>query len=130
MRRLALCLLALIAAALSGPAFAADARLEESLRELDDTTRLIQVCDLAVMDKTSSRKEGVTDRAFIDMLHRPEIHGDVAIGNGGAFRREGEWYEFSYRCAVTPDHMRTTRLSVSGVRHVPHSEWAAKNFYP
>lgn len=130
MRRLALILSALIAAALPGPAFAADAGLINSLKELDPTTRMIQVCDLAVMDKTSSRKEGVTDRAFIDMLHRPEIHGDVAVGNGGAFRRKGEWYEFSYRCAVTPDHLRTTKLSVNGIRHVPHSEWAAKNFYP
>ncbi|WEK51790.1 MAG: DUF930 domain-containing protein [Candidatus Kaistia colombiensis] len=129
MRRPALILSALIAA-LPGQTLAADPGLEASLKELDATTRLIQVCDLAVMDKTSSRKEGVTDRAFIDMLHRPEIHGDVAAGDGGAFRRKGEWYEFSYRCAVTSDHMRATKLSVHVNRHVPHAEWAAKNFYP
>jgi len=129
MRRLAL-LLPVLIAALPAPALAADAGLIASLKELDPTTRMIQVCDIAVMDKTSSRKEGVTDRAFIDMLHRPEIQGDVAVGNGGAFRRKGEWYEFSYRCAVTPDHMQTTKLSVNVLRHVPHSEWAAKNFYP
>jgi hypothetical protein len=129
MRRLAL-ILPVLMAALPGSALAADPGLVASLKELDATTRLIQVCDIAVMDKTSNRKDGVTDRAFIDMLHRPEINGDVAVGNGGAFRRKGEWYEFSYRCAVTPDHMQTTKLSVNGIRHVPHSEWEAKNFYP
>ncbi|HEV7285192.1 DUF930 domain-containing protein [Kaistia sp. UC242_56] len=129
MRRLAL-ILPVLMAALPGSALAADPGLAASLKELDATTRLIQVCDIAVMDKTSSRKDGVTDRAFIDMLHRPEIEGDVAVGDGGAFRRKGEWYEFSYRCAVTPDHMQTTKLSVNSIRHVPHSEWEAKNFYP
>lgn len=117
-------------AALPGTALAADAGLEASLKDLDSATRLIQVCDLAVMDETSSRKDGVTDRAFIDMLYRPDIQGDVAVGDGGAFRRKGEWYEFSYRCAVTPDHLHTTKLTVKIKRHVPHSEWAAKNFYP
>lgn len=129
MRRLAL-ILPVLLAALPGSALAADPGLAASLKELDATTRLIQVCDIAVMDKTSSRKDGVTDRAFIDMLHRPEINGDVAVGDGGAFRRKGEWYEFSYRCAVTPDHMQTTKLSVNSIRYVPHSEWEAKNFYP
>lgn len=129
MRRLAL-ILPVLMAVLPGSALAADSGLAASLKELDDTTRLIQVCDIAVMDKTSSRKDGATDRAFIDMLHRPEIEGDVAAGDGGAFRRKGEWYEFSYRCAVTPDHMKVTKLSVKSIRHVPHSEWEAKNFYP
>ncbi|WEK50306.1 MAG: DUF930 domain-containing protein [Candidatus Kaistia colombiensis] len=130
MRRQALILSTLIAAAMSDSAFAADSSLQQSLKRLDASTRMIQVCDLAVMEKTSSPKQGVTDRAFIDMLSRPKIHGDVVVGHGGAFRREGEWYEFSFRCAVTPDHMRVTKLSVSRIRHVPHSEWAAKNFYP
>lgn len=129
MRRLALILSVLIAA-LPGPVLAADAGLEASLKHLDSATRMIQVCDIAVMDKTSSRKDGVTDRAFIDMLHRPAIHGDVVEGDGGAFRRKGEWYEFSYRCAVTPDHLHTTKLTVEIKRRVPHSEWEAKNFYP
>lgn len=123
-------ILSILIAAMPGAALAADARLEASLRDLDASTRLIQVCDLAVMDKMSSRKDGVTDRAFIDALHRPEIHGDVAKGDGGAFRRKGEWFEFSYRCALTPDHMKTTALTVDVKRHVPHAEWAKKNFYP
>ena len=122
-------ILTIAIAAVPGAALATDARLEASLHDLDSATRLIQVCDLAVMDKMSG-KEGVADRAFIDALHRPEIHGDVAKGDGGAFRRKGEWFEFSYRCAVTPDHMQTTALDVHVKRHVPHSEWAKKNFYP
>jgi hypothetical protein len=109
---------------------AADSSADPSLKQLDPQTRLVQVCDLAVMDKTSSRKDGVTERAFIDALHRAHIDGNTAYGDGGAFRRKGEWYEFSYRCTVTPDHMRTTALEVDVKRLVPHAEWAAKNLYP
>ena len=76
-------ILTIAIAALPGAALANDARLEASLHDLDSATRLIQVCDLAVMDKMSG-KEGVADRAFIDALHRPEVHGDVAKGDDDA----------------------------------------------
>ena len=123
-------ILSMLVWALAASAIAADSGVDPSLRRLDPETRLVQVCDLAVMDKTSSRKDGVTERAFIDALHRAHIHGDTAYGDGGAFRRRGEWYEFSYRCTVTPDHMRTTALEVAVKRRVPHAEWAAKDLYP
>lgn len=123
-------ILSMLVWALPASAIAADSGVDPSLRRLDPETRLVQVCDLAVMDKTSSRKDGVTERAFIDALHRAHIRGDTAYGDGGAFRRRGEWYEFSYRCTVTPDHMRTTALEVAVKRRVPHTEWAAKDLYP
>jgi len=129
MRRLVF-ILAVMTASLPGHAHAADPGLIASLKHLDPATRRIQVCNLAVMDETSSTKDGVTDRAFIDALKPPEIRGGVAMGNGGAFRRGGEWYEFSYRCAVTADHMKTTDLKVHVIRQVPRSEWDAKNLYP
>jgi hypothetical protein len=122
-------ILSLMVWALPAVAIAADS-VDPSLKRLDPETRLVQVCDLAVMDETSSRKDGVTERAFIDALHRAHIDGDTAHGDGGVFRRKGEWYEFSYRCAVTPDHMRVTAIEVDVKRRVPHSEWAAKDLYP
>jgi hypothetical protein len=123
-------ILAAMVWALPAAASAADGGVDPSLKRLDPETRLVQVCDLAVMDKTSSRQDGVTERAFIDALHRAHIEGNTAYGDGGAFRRKGEWYEFSYRCTVTPDHMRATALKVDVKRRVPHAEWAAKNLYP
>ncbi len=123
-------ILSALISTLPAAAIAADSGVDPSLKRLDPQTRLVQVCDLAVMDETSSRKDGITERAFIDALHRAHIEGDTAQGDGGAFRRKGEWYEFSYSCTVTPDHMRTTELTVEVKRRVPHAEWAAKDLYP
>jgi len=106
------------------------AKMDAFFRSLDPITRLVQVCDAAVMERTSHPKDGATDRAAIDGIRRTHVHGDVAEGDGGAFRRRGEWYEFAYRCVVTPDHMRVTDLSIDIKRQVPHAEWEANDLYP
>lgn len=122
---------ALLLACNSGAAFAKDAGIEASLRKMDPTTRLVQLCDLAVMTKTSNRKDGVTEHAVIDALSRTHIgNTNTAEGDGGAFRRRGHWYAFSYSCTATPDHMRVTRLTIDIKREIPKSEWAAKGLYP
>lgn len=122
--------LAVLVVATAAAAAAGDAKMDDFFRSLDPATRLVQVCGVEVMKRTSSRRDGTTDRAAIDGIRRARLAGDVAEGDGGAFRRRGEWYEFSYRCVVTPDHMRVTELSIDVTRKVPRDEWEENNLYP
>lgn len=113
-----------------GLAFAGSSSIDAGLAKMDPATRLVQVCDLAVMAKMSSRKDGITEHAMIDALKPPQLSGNSAAGDGGAFRRRNQWFQFSYTCVTTPDRMQTTRLDVQIKRTIPRSEWASKNLFP
>lgn len=122
---------AVVLVLLTGTAWAAAGGVEASLRKMDPATRLVQVCDLAVMDKTSSRKDGMTEHAVIDALGRSRVADtNTAEGDGGAFRRRGKWYQFSYSCTTTPDHMKVLKLQMNIKGEIPRSQWESKGLYP
>lgn len=116
-----LCLAAMALFGTIGPALAVDPMLER----LAPDDRFVQACDLAVMLSLGND----ADRAHIDALHRVSIRDHEASGDGGAFRRQGIWYEFSYHCRTTADHLEVLDLSTEVKRPIPETEWETYHLY-
>ncbi|SER07601.1 protein of unknown function [Faunimonas pinastri] len=125
------CAAFVLALALS-PAHAAtkDPRVLKALMKMDPTTRMIQVCNMAVMKQTSAEKKGTTEHAMIDALAPLKISANGLTGSAGAFRRAGKWYKFAFQCTVTPDHTHATALKIDVKREIPRSEWEKDNLFP
>ncbi len=111
------------------PAFAMDKRLENDLRHLDPETRLEQVCDLKVMQVVGQESYHEPDRAVAEATKASLIKGDTLIVKGGALRSHGRWYELSYTCQGSPDHMDVIRFEYSLGRLIPKSEWDADHLW-
>ena len=103
-----------------------DPRFAASLKRLDPTTRLEQVCDLEAMNRISRDANPFhPDRAKTDVLTHPVHVGDTVRGAGGAFRSKGQWYSFSFTCKGSPDHMRVVSFSYKIGHPIPESKWAS-----
>jgi hypothetical protein len=106
-------------------ALAAKSRFDTSLSRLDPVTRLEQVCDLHAMNSIDKdRNPFHPDRAKTDAVTHPHIRGDIVSGTGGAFRSGGKWYQFSFTCKGSPDHMRVLSFTYKLGREIPESKWA------
>ena len=95
------------------PAFANDARVERMLRQLDPDARFEQVCDLEAMKRIGKDKTYRPERSIVGALETPKVVNSTMSGNGGAFKSKGQWYQFSFKCQTTADHMKVQAFSAS-----------------
>jgi hypothetical protein len=108
------------------PVLAADARFIASLGRLDSQTRLEQICDYEAMTRIGSRGQAFRpDRAKSNVVTPPRHLGDTLIGTGGAFRSEGRWYQFSFTCKASPDHLSVLSFSYQVGAIIPEAKWDA-----
>lgn len=115
---------ALVAAATAAPLHAETSRFDRSLQHLDPMTRMEQVCAAETMTRVSRDDNPYKpDRAIIYALGSPKREGDTVTGNGGAFRSQGKWYQYSFVCMTTPDHTRVSSFSYKIRGPVPESSW-------
>jgi len=127
MRRLALTIGAslLLAAAVAGGATAGgESRFTRSLKMLAPVDRLEQLCDYAAM--TRIRKEHRPfrpDRAVAGAVKQPHIKDNTIVAKGGAFRSRKKWYELSYNCTASADHMSVVSFSYNIGPEIPEEKW-------
>jgi hypothetical protein len=102
----------------------ADTRLMTMLRGLDPATRFDQACGSEAMFRI---KKEVTnyrpDRAVTSAVSEVKVQGDTMEGAGGAFRSRGKWYQFSFTCKASPDHMKVTFFSYKIGTAIPEAKW-------
>jgi hypothetical protein len=114
----------LIAVAAAAPASAGT--IERSLARLDPLTRLEQICSIEALVRVDHDNNPYRpDRAVIYALSKPQIDGDTLSGEGGALRSQGKWYQFSFRCQSTADHMHVTKFTYKLGKAIPQDKWQA-----
>jgi hypothetical protein len=102
---------------------ASDARTEKMLKQLDPDARFEQVCDLEAMRQISKDKTYKPERSIVGALETPQVIDSKMTGNGGAFRSKGKWYQFSFACETTADHMKVQAFSFKIGEPIPEQEW-------
>jgi hypothetical protein len=102
-----------------------DAHFERVLKLLEPTDRLEQLCDYTAMNyiRKDSRRFH-PDRAVASAIRAPRIGPNSIDANGGAFRSRGHWYEMSYSCAATADHMPVLSFKLTIGAEIPETKWA------
>jgi len=104
-------------------ALAADS-FEKSLARLDPSARLDQVCDLAAMKAIAKDPNRYRpDRAIGNALVSTRIDQDTVEAKGAAFRSRGKWYQFSFTCETSPDHMKVLSFNYRIGDAIPEEKW-------
>jgi hypothetical protein len=104
----------------------ADARILRTLKLLGPTDRLEQLCDYtAMLHIRKDARHYRPDRAVAGAIADPKLGPDSVEAKGGAFRSRGHWYEMSYSCTTTPDHLQVLKFHLSIGKEIPQTKWAA-----
>jgi hypothetical protein len=116
----------IVAAAIPAAALAANSkRLEQQLRKLDPQTRLEQICDIEAMRRIKRDPNPFKpDRAVLAATADPKASGNAIHGTGGAFRSQGKWYGFSFKCEADSDHMKVLVFEYKLGEAIPEDQWA------
>ena len=119
-----ICLTVALVALTAAPVFAKNTRMEKSLARLDPMTRFEQVCDLEAMARIR-RDPGAyrPDRAMTNAMSDPSVTGNTLQGSGGAFRSRGKWYQFSFTCNATDDHLKVRSFDYKIGDLIPEEKW-------
>jgi hypothetical protein len=101
-------------------------RLRAQLGQLESNTRTVQICSLeAILQITRSGLEfhpmAVVAYAMADVVAK----GDTVVANGAAFQSEGEWYNLSFRCRISPRSRSVQGLEFVIGAAIPREDWKA-----
>jgi hypothetical protein len=108
----------------AGLAFANDARVDQVLKSLDPDARFEQVCDLEALKRISrDGKIYKPERTIVSALSTPKVAAATMTGTGGAFKSKGQWYQFSFTCRTSPDHMSVLAFSYQIGEPIPPEKW-------
>ena len=102
---------------------AAGERFRRALDRLDPQTRLEQICDLEAINRIKKDKQYSPDRAQGAASAEPKTEGHKLTSTGGAFRSKGDWYELSFVCEATPDHMKVLSFDYRTGKPIPKAKW-------
>ena len=104
-------------------ASAIDAKVERMLKQLDPDARFEQICDLEAARRISEDKSYRPERAVVSALGEPKVANATMTGSGGAFKSKGQWYQFSFTCKTSPDHMQVLSFSYRVGEPIPPERW-------
>ena len=93
------------------------------LKQLDPDARFEQVCDLEAMKHISKDKTYRPERSMVSALSHPKVANATMSGTGGAFKSNGQWYQFAFTCRTSPDHMQVLSFSYKVGEPIPQGEW-------
>jgi hypothetical protein len=106
-------------------AVAADSRFERSLRLLAPEARLEQICDFTAMQNIRKSGGYRPDRAVGYAMSEVKVNGHTLTAEGAAFRSRKKWYQLSYTCTTTPDHMKVLKFDYKVGAEIPQEKWSA-----
>jgi hypothetical protein len=100
------------------------ADIQSSLSRLDPQTRLEQVCDLEIMTRLKRTGRYLPDRAKSYVSSAPKMAGHTLVAKGAAFRSGGKWYELSFICKGSDDHLKVLTVDYHIGKLIPDTKWS------
>lgn len=109
---------------------APDERFQHTLKLLEPTDRLEQLCNYTAMnDIKKDPRRFRPDRAVAGARQEPRIKGHTIVANGAAFRSRKKWYALSYSCTADAEHLKVLSFTFKVGEEIPESKWAAFNLW-
>jgi Domain of Unknown Function (DUF930) len=130
MRAFGLAIGAAIVLAAQAAVAAEDVRFEKSLKMIDPSERLEQLCDYtAMMQIRKDNAQHRPDRAVANAMGEPKVSGDTLKTSVGAFRSRKKWFALSFSCTAAPDHMSVISFQYTIGPEIPETQWAGYGLY-
>jgi len=102
----------------------ANAEVRDNFPLLAGSEQLIQLCNIEALEQLrgepgAGEPDALVGYAFGDM----QVTGGLLEAEGGAFRRDGQWYHLRYRCTAGSDLRSVSAFEYQVGALVPPSEW-------
>lgn len=102
----------------------ANAEVRDNFPLLAGSEQLIQLCNIEALEQLRGEDgvgepDALVGYAFGEML----VDNGRLTADGGAFRRDGQWYHLRYRCSVGADLRSVSAFEYQVGALVPPSEW-------
>jgi hypothetical protein len=55
------------------------------------------------------------------------LAGDTLSADGAAFHNDAGWHRLTYRCGLTPDHLKVASFAFAVGDDIPRTEWQSHN---
>ena len=104
-------------------------RFQHSLEMLAPSERLQQICDYTAMQKIGHAGGYRPDRAVGDARASTVVVKDTIVAEGAAFRSHGKWYELTFTCTATADHLKVLSFQYRIGSEIPENKWAAYHLW-
>ncbi len=114
---------------MASAAAANDPKVERMLQQLDPDARFEQICDLEAMQRIGKDKTYKPERTVVSALATPKVANGTMTGSGGAFKSKGQWFQFSFICKTSPDHMQIQSFSYQIGNPIPEEKWEANGLW-
>ena len=69
------------------------------------------------------------ERSMVGALESPKVSKSTMTGRGGAFKSKGQWFQFSFKCETTPDHMKVQAFSFQIGQPIPQEKWETNGLW-
>lgn len=100
----------------------------EALRQLEDSERIEQLCNLEAMGQVHAWKaELEPDRVVAYAMEGTKLSRLAMQADGAAFRSKRRWYQLKFRCELSPDRAKVTGFEFMVGEPIPRGEWRARN---
>lgn len=100
----------------------------EALRQLEESERIEQLCNLEAMGQIHAWKaEFEPERVVAYAMEGAKLAKTVLQADGAAFRSKRQWYRLKFTCELSPDRARVVGFEFMVGEPVPRREWQARN---
>lgn len=104
----------------------ASANLRETMKTLDGSERVVQLCSIEAIEQIRrARPEFDPDTVVAYAMADMAVRDGALIADGGAFRSRREWYEVRFSCTAAADHSAVEQFEFSVGEFIPHELWDA-----
>lgn len=102
----------------------ANAGLRRSFGSLAGSEQAIQLCNMEALEQIALGETGPAPDTMVGYaFDEITVDGLVVTANGGAFRRQGQWFRVQFSCTVASDMAAVTAFDYQAGARVPESEW-------
>ena len=100
----------------------------ESLKHLEQETRLQQLCDFeAILQINRQYGQYAVDFVIAYATGATIRRGDAIVANGAAFHSNGRWYNLAFECQLSANQRDVARLKFKLGDAIPEERWADLN---
>ncbi|MFI5013544.1 MAG: DUF930 domain-containing protein [Hyphomicrobiales bacterium] len=113
----------LSAVALSDPH---NKKAKDALPSLEPGTRLEQLCNFeAVLQIHQKETEFRPEFVIAYAMLATKTADNVITADGAAFQSQGRWYNFAFKCRISPRQQKVLAFEFAIGAPIPKSEWAS-----
>jgi hypothetical protein len=102
--------------------------MRQALAQMNAEDRAAQLCGIEAMGQIAKNDSRFSPELVSSYaVSQLKFNGRVVIAEGAAFQSGGVWYNLTFRCQISPDHLRVQSFEFAIGDAISRSKWSSLN---